>query len=531
MDRLHSRGWFGVLVVLILISCSESPVTSSQTCNTSEECQNSFNLRYECTKGKCLREHYDYRPKEMFGLLMVIMISCITNAGGVGAGTVVVPVYVAFLEFASSDAVHLSRITIFAGAFVNFLINWRKRDPKNKDRLVINYNIAAVMIPLHVAGAEMGVILGRFFPPIFVTGILLVFLAMSLTKTFQRAKEESRKEETRALKHSKYSITSKADISSAVGGKSEIDFHQSNEGVTLKSSQDLGERELNQFDNRTEENADGSTFRQDNTNIENTESPDALKEDKSQIEAKGNNSSDENFYSETFATVSIENLIKEQYLNFVYMGISFLTVVLSALIRGGDGRPSIIGIETCSRMTWKIVYVSQLISIVVSYYSYSHNKRHLEKQSRQTMTMTQDRKIRNKLFIASYFTGIASGVVGVGGGMVLSIYMLSLGMDVSSTGYLSIFAILFSSSSTTIQSVIAGGIHLRHAYLVMTMSFIGAILGTCCLKEIISQLNRPSLILWVLVSVLTIANLVVPYQMFQSVLANPITALSFGKLC
>jgi uncharacterized membrane protein YfcA len=108
----------------------------------------------------------------------------------------VVPAYIVFFGFVSSDAVHLSRITIFAGAFVNFLINWRKRDPKEKDRLLIDYKMGSVMIPLHLAGAEVGVMIGKFLPAVFVTAILFCFLLLSILKTYQRGRAEIKKEST-----------------------------------------------------------------------------------------------------------------------------------------------------------------------------------------------------------------------------------------------------------------------------------------------------------------------------------------------
>lgn len=115
--------------------------------------------------------------------------------------------------------------------------------------------------------------------------------------------------------------------------------------------------------------------------------------------------------------------------------------------------------------------------------------------------------------------------------MIFSIYMLSLGMDVLASGALSIFAILFSSSSTTIQSVISGGIHLRHAYVVMLMSLIGSIVGNCCLKEAIKKANKPSIILWTLMAVLSVAVVVVPWQMLSAMVSSPKSSLSFGAFC
>ena len=114
----------------------------------------------------------------------MLAIAAITNSGGVGAAAIVVPALIELFGFVSSDAIHLSRLAIFAGALVNIATNWRARDDKRKDRLLINYHLAAIMIPLHLAGAEAGVMVGRWLAPLIVMGLLFGFLLLSIYRTY-----------------------------------------------------------------------------------------------------------------------------------------------------------------------------------------------------------------------------------------------------------------------------------------------------------------------------------------------------------
>lgn len=553
MSKLRIKVSLGkTLIVYLALLGLISAAASNLDCSADDECRSKLNSYYECSKSRCIRRNYTYGAGEIFGLIVIVIISTITNAGGVGAGTVVVPAYSAFFGFVSSDAVHLSRITIFAGALVNFLLNWNRRDPTNKDRLLINYNIAAIMIPLHLAGAEVGVLLNKFLPSILVTIILFCFLLLSTFKTYERSKEESKKESHAVVKSSVQEFTN------AFGpGQSELSRFNKDGAEDQGSDKDQADIDDQAYDqekgkqsdtmispNRSpddsgplslgqqESNSNGIEDEENKYNVSSEARHRDLKSSvKPQTSINSNGYSVENFYTVKFETVKTESLVREQYLNFIIMVSAFSIILISALTRGGEGRPSIFGIETCSKLTWKIIYVSQFLCSALAYYAYSHNKKELERQSRETMTMTQDRNVRGRLILASYLTGVASGVVGVGGGMVLSIYMLSQGMDVSVSGALSIFAILFSSSSTTVQSVIAGGIHLRHAYAVMGMSLIGAVIGNCCLKEVIKRLNKPSIILWILLVVLGIASVVVPYQALAAIVQHPASSFSFGRFC
>lgn len=113
-----------------------------------------------------------------------------------------------------------------------------------------------------------------------------------------------------------------------------------------------------------------------------------------------------------------------------------------------------------------------------------------------------DKKLlRKKLLMMAYFTGIAAGALGIGGGMILGPFMLALGMDPGLSTALSGFTVLFTSSSTTSQFIIAGAIHLEHASWFMLFSLIGSFIGNLVLKRMIKYYNRPSLIIWVIFSI------------------------------
>ena len=61
-----------------------------------------------------------------------------------------------------------------------------------------------------------------------------------------------------------------------------------------------------------------------------------------QTKSRSEKQEEDNFYTERFATLSTSEMIKAQYYNFIMIGASFLTILISALVRGGEGRPSIV---------------------------------------------------------------------------------------------------------------------------------------------------------------------------------------------
>lgn len=84
-------------------------------------------------------------------------------AGVAGGGTLVPWIRLMF-NFNAADAIAISNSSIASGAVCSFIVNFNKRHPvkKNLDGqpsgLVLDYNIAAVALPMGVVGSAIGAI-------------------------------------------------------------------------------------------------------------------------------------------------------------------------------------------------------------------------------------------------------------------------------------------------------------------------------------------------------------------------------------
>jgi uncharacterized membrane protein YfcA len=141
-----------------------------------------------------MRKYFTYNFRELMGCLVVIGIAMIANAGGLGAGAVIIPIYMFFFDFVATDSIPLSKITIFAGAVVNMVFNWNNRHIHNKNEFLTNYNLASVMIPLLLGGTTVGVMLSKFLPGLIITMALIVYLSLSIIKLYKRGMKMHKKE-------------------------------------------------------------------------------------------------------------------------------------------------------------------------------------------------------------------------------------------------------------------------------------------------------------------------------------------------
>ena len=75
-------------------------------------------------------------------------------------------------------------------------------------------------------------------------------------------------------------------------------------------------------------------------------------------------------------------LVKTQAYNFFMMALSYIVILLTALVRGGEGKPSIFGIKECTSLSWLTLGVSQFICLGFAFVNYKYNENELDDQDR-----------------------------------------------------------------------------------------------------------------------------------------------------
>ena len=160
-------------------------------CETNETCSTNISTSYHCNLEQNICEHnslLEFHKSYLIGAILIIFISAFANAGGIGGGSVIVPVLTIIFAFEVKEAIPLSKATIFAGAVVNVLFLINKRNLKNPNKSLIDYKLCSFMLPIMMCGTFFGVYLNFIFPPmviiVFLTGYLIVSI-VSLKKKYQ----------------------------------------------------------------------------------------------------------------------------------------------------------------------------------------------------------------------------------------------------------------------------------------------------------------------------------------------------------
>lgn len=77
-----------------------------------------------------------------------------------------------------------------------YLINFNKTHPlKNKTGVLVDYNIASLMLPMIVVGATTGVMLNKILPPVIVSVVftlLMVFFSVTTMRKLLKIQADER---------------------------------------------------------------------------------------------------------------------------------------------------------------------------------------------------------------------------------------------------------------------------------------------------------------------------------------------------
>lgn len=58
-----------------------------------------------------------------YGFALLILLSAVANAGGIGGRVIIIPALIFFLEFDMIDAIALCRLTVLGASLITVLLN------------------------------------------------------------------------------------------------------------------------------------------------------------------------------------------------------------------------------------------------------------------------------------------------------------------------------------------------------------------------------------------------------------------------
>lgn len=232
-----------------------------------------------------------------------------------------------------------------------------------------------------------------------------------------------------------------------------------------------------------------------------------------------------------------------------------MVILVVSMLRGGKGFTSLIGIEYCSSTSFAILLVGQLtcmsiailitvkdklnfesrsITIDVNDQQLAMQKQATEGNSIESIEISDRFSAKMKPMISAfckiYFGGMLSGMIGIGGGVIVNPTILNLGYPPEIAATISGFVVLFTSLSTSTQFLIAGAYDLHNSFYIFLFSMVGSYFGKMYIDRLIRKWGRPSMLVWILFGLTVLSAIILPgvgvYKMFLE--KSP---FKFGSIC
>lgn len=374
-------------------------------------------------------------PEVLICCVVLFISGLLCSAGGIGGGGIYVSVLMLAGKLGPHDAVPLSKAVVFFGAFASLCLNMRKKLPWAAEpsstasgmQSLIDYSICRIVVPSALIGTLLGVMFNRLTADWVLIGILcmiLCFMTFMVTKTTHQQYLEE--EQSRGL-----------------GPASDDNSHLPTAPTTAEMQ---GRSSLPTFGSQDVKRTRGVLQQQD-----------------------------------------------------VWLaGVMLVIIIVCGVLRHHAGLcmdeiekrsspaaheacrhpfvnffPSVVESMIYSRNMWNVLHALFLAFptcvclIVFGYYS-----KHCVVNEGWTNGMLA------KYMTMGVTTGILSGLVGIGGGLIFSPFFLLMGVDPNIAVATSSTCVLFTSSSTTLQYLLTDRIILSLALAYGSVNLVASWLGT-----------------------------------------------------
>ena len=133
-----------------------------------------------------------------------------------------------------------------------------------------------------------------------------------------------------------------------------------------------------------------------------------------------------------------------------------MALILQNILRGGGKTDSIVGMKTCGVWFWLVYGVFIIFCLCICIFTCLQARReYLAKIECGYNFIEGDPQYTPKtmliLIIVSCFGGVIAAIVGLGGAVIYGPLLLEMGVNAPTTGATSMFLVLYTSMSNSIQ--------------------------------------------------------------------------------
>jgi len=441
--------------------------------------------------------------------LAILIGSMIAAGGGLGGGGVFVPIYILIISMTTKKAAALSQATILGGSFINLWNNWPQRHPERKHRPIIDFPILLVFEPMLLVGSTLGVMLNTIFPDMLILILLVVTLVYATVRTGRKGvrmwQQESKALEERANLEQGFlgddplgpSInkedagfdTEDPSTTTTTGNKLESSLSKeapSNEDTQL---------EISQSQSASYGSMEESTDAQKPTPAGPA---DAIYDTKVWGEMAEMCGVDVSQLDRAKMDI-LEPLLEKEKERWKPMGVIAIVWIISLSTSVAKKE-----VTECGAAYWVCEFISwPFLAAISVYFCNEQYKIYDAKESSGGWVPAEgDIKWNQSIYsmvkypIIATVAGLLGGLLGIGGGMIVSPLLMELGVEPRVAAATSAMCVMITASSATLQYALLGYFTWEYLVYFMVIGVIGTFIGVTVVGHCITKYNRKSLIIF-----------------------------------
>lgn len=185
-----------------------------------------------------------------------------------------------------------------------------------------------------------------------------------------------------------------------------------------------------------------------------------------------------------------------------------VTLVVVSLMRGGRaGSESIIGVSNCTPASWLLALLS-LCSMLAFTAAFGRKVLHRHRRRVACGYKFVEGDVhwtrRNVVVYPALATtaGIAGGLLGIGGGMIMGPLLLELGLLPATTSATSALTVLVSAAAGTLQFVIIDALLIERAIWYFALGIFATYLGQTAIDALVKKYQSTAVIVFTIVLVM-----------------------------
>jgi len=458
--------------------CKCNPCNSDSLCDINK--QNDVCVDEHWCEMKALMD--SFQTETVLTIIAIFVGAFIAAGGGLGGGGIFVPVYIILLRFDAKSAAALSQATIFGGSMVNFWMNSRQRHPNRPHRPLTDFNTILILEPMLLGGTVIGVLLNQLLPDPIILVCLLLVLIIALYRMVKKGRSQWKKENEEKAR----GLLSGGSTASATMSRPLNEPSMSSSARKSLSTEAAGSRHRKLLDEEYGVDIVRAVA------AKCGQPPVILKDALS----------DEELYE-------LDLLMDQEgsvWRPMLWMVMVWIIVSVFALLRAG----TVMNVETCSMEYWLFEFgVFPCLFVITFLIARANSKRFQRKLELKWKPAEGDIEWNLKKSIIypsiAALSGLLGGLLGIGGGMILSPLLLELGVLPRVASATSALAVLMTSSSSTFQKVLNDMIRYDYMAFFGAVGIIGTFIGQTVVNVAIKKYGRNSIVIAAVASVIAVA--------------------------